>query len=264
VTRSADGEPQQPGSLVRRTTDGSVATITLTDAPHRNALSLELTTELAAAVTAASSDETIGAIVVTAEPPVFSAGGSLDDLLNPRAPLEEMYAGFEAIARAPVPTIAAVGGPAIGAGINVALACDVIVCSPSARFDPRFLDVGLHPGGGILWQLRERVSRQAAAAMVLCGDVLEGEAAAACGLAWRCVADDDLIEVATSLAHKAATRPRGLVCLTKQTLDASAAITDGAAAVALELEPQRRSMEDPIFLDRLQSLREKVRPGAVS
>jgi enoyl-CoA hydratase len=255
VTRSADGEPQQSGSLVRRTTDGSVATITLTDAPHRNALSLELTTELAAAVTAASSDETIGAIVVTAEPPVFSAGGSLDDLLNPRAPLEEMYAGFEAIARAPVPTIA---------GVNVALACDVIVCSPSARFDPRFLDVGLHPGGGILWQLRERVSRQAAAAMVLCGDVLEGEAAAACGLAWRCVADDDLIEVATSLAHKAATRPRGLVCLTKQTLDASAAITDGAAAVALELEPQRRSMEDPIFLDRLQSLREKVRPGAVS
>jgi enoyl-CoA hydratase len=108
------------------------------------------------------------------------------------------------------------------------------------------------------------VSRQAAAALVLCGDVLDGEAAAACGLAWRCVPDETLIEVATSLARKAATRPRDLVCLTKQTLDASAAITDGPAAVALELEPQRRSMEDPIFLDRLQSLREKVRPGAVS
>ncbi len=49
--------------------------------------------------------------MVTAEPPVFSAGGSLDDLLNPRAPLEEMYAGFEAIAAAPVPTIAAVEVP---------------------------------------------------------------------------------------------------------------------------------------------------------
>ena len=108
------------------------------------------------------------------------------------------------------------------------------------------------------------MSRQAAAALVLCGDVLDGEAAAACGLAWRCVPDDDLVEVATSLARKAATRPRDLVCLTKQTLDASAAITDGPAAVALELEPQRRSMEDPIFLDRLQSLREKVRPGAAS
>ena len=107
----------------------------------------------------------------------------MDDLLEPKAPLEAMYAGFEAIAAAPVPTVAAVGGAAVGAGVNVALACDVIVCSPSARFDPRWLDVGIHPGGGNLWLLRERVGRQAAAALVLCGESVDGDEAARMG--WR-------------------------------------------------------------------------------
>ncbi len=59
------------------------------------------------------------AIVLAAEPPVFCAGGSLDDLLAPRAPLAEMYAGFLALAAAPVVTIAAVGGAALGAGVNL-------------------------------------------------------------------------------------------------------------------------------------------------
>ena len=141
--------------------------------------------------------------------------------------------------RAPVPTIAAVGGPAIGAGVNVALACDVIVCSPSARFDPRFLDVGIQPGGGLLWRLRERVGRQAAAALVLCGEALDGEEAAEVGLAWRCVPDDELADAALALARRAAQRPRALLARAKQTLDETASVTDGEAAVQLELEPQR-------------------------
>ncbi|MCU1452283.1 MAG: Enoyl-CoA hydratase/isomerase [Acidimicrobiales bacterium] len=242
-------------SLVRLAVDGGVAVVTLGDPDHRNALSLELVRDLADALALAEADDTVGAIVIAADPPVFSAGGSLDDLLHPRAPLEDMLRGVEAIAAATVPTVAAVGGPAIGAGVNVALACDVIVCSPSARFDPRFLDVGLHPGGGILWALRERVSRQAAAALVLCGDVLDGESAERHGLAWQCVPDDDLLAAAMKLARRAAGRPRHLVRQTKATLDAAASVFDRRSAVQLELEPQRASMQDPAFLERLQSLR---------
>ena len=90
---------------------------------------------------------------------------------------------------------AAVQGPALGAGMNLALAC-VIVCSPSARFETRFLDIGLHPGGGHLWQLRQRIGRQGAAALTLFGESLDGEEAARHQLAWRCVPEGDLLEVA--------------------------------------------------------------------
>ena len=95
--------------------------------------------------------------MLTAEPPVFCAGGSLDALLSRDVPLAACYAGFLALADAPVPTIAAVASPAIGAGVNLPLACDVILAAPGARFDPRWLDVGIHPGGGHLWRLAQRI-----------------------------------------------------------------------------------------------------------
>src|SRR5580692_6166608 len=70
-----------------------------------------------------------------------------------------------ALSAAPVPTIAAVATPAIGAGVNLPLACDIILAAPGARFDPRWLDVGIHPGGGHLYRLAERIGPQGAAAL---------------------------------------------------------------------------------------------------
>jgi enoyl-CoA hydratase len=240
--------------------EGDTATITLDDPVRRNALSYAMTRALADAVEHALAAG-VGALVVAAAPPVFCAGGSVDDLLEPKAPLEDMYAGFLALADAPVPTVAAVNGPAVGAGTNVALACDVIVCSPAARFDPRWLDLGIHPGGGNLWRLRERVGRQVAAALVLFGESVDGEDAARLGLAWRCVPEAELLETALGLARKAASRPRDLVGTTKRTLDAAGAVTTSAAAVALELGPQRESMDGDAFRDRLAELGMKLGRG---
>src|SRR5689334_4547015 len=106
-----------------------VAQLTLSDPEHRNALRIEMARALAEAVTNALAADA-RAIVLAAEPPVFCAGGSLDDLIEPRASLEETYAGFLAVARCPVPTIAAVGGACVGAGVNLPLACDVVVVTP--------------------------------------------------------------------------------------------------------------------------------------
>ena len=189
--------------------EDGVAVLTLADPGKRNALSRQLSDDLAAAVESALSQEA-RAIVLDAEPPVFCAGGSLDDLLARSRPLGETYAGFLALAQAPVPTIAAVAGPVIGAGVNLPLACDVVIAGESARFDPRFLDVGIHPGGGHLWRLAQRVGPQGAAALVLCGDVLTGPEAVVAGLAWRCVPDDSALSVALRLARRAAGRSPSL------------------------------------------------------
>jgi enoyl-CoA hydratase len=249
-------EPDDP--RVRLERDGPVAVVTLDDPARRNALSLEVTTQLADAVDEVSQDASIGALVLTATPPAFCAGGSVDDLLAPRASLAEMYAGFLAVAGLTIPSIAAVNGPVIGAGVNLPLACDVILCSPKARFDPRFMDLGIHPGGGHLWRMQRLVGRQAAAAMVIFGESLTGEEAARVGFAWRCVDDDELLDTAVAMARRAADRPRELVARAKVVLDASAAVDTSSDAFDLEFAHQEWSMQQPAFQDRLAQLRDKL------
>jgi enoyl-CoA hydratase len=250
-------DPADAGSLVLSWVDRGVGVLRLADPGRRNALTPELNDQLALAV-AHVLDAGVGAIVLTADPPVFCAGGSLEGLLRRDTPLDELYRGFLALADSPVPTVAAVGGPVIGAGVNLPLACDVIVASPSARFDPRFLDVGLHPGGGHLRMLRQRIGRQGAAALVLFGDVLDGHDAARRGLAWCCVEDSELESVAMGMAATAAGRPRELVRRTKATLQASDSSLTAADAVALEAAAQEWSMDQPGFKERVQSIRDSV------
>ena len=247
------------GLVTLSITDG-VAVVTLNDPARRNALSVAMSAALAAAV-----DDALGAaasaILLTATPPVFCSGGSLDDLIAPAAPLREMYAGFLCLAEAPIPTIAAVGGPAIGAGVNLPLACDLVVTSPSAVFDPRFLDVGIHPGGGHLWRLSQRVGSQGAAALVLFGDRLDGREAEARGLAWRCVPDDQLLATALDLARRAACRDTELVRRTKDSLRASAAVGDPNDAIEIEFAAQEWSVSRPGFVENVTRLRDRIRVG---
>jgi len=244
-------------STVRVTVEEGVAVITLADPARRNALSKRLSDSLAAAVRDALAAGA-RALVLDAEPPVFCAGGSLDDLLAGSHPLGETYAGFLALADAPVPTIAAVAGAAIGAGVNLPLACDVVIAGESARFDPRFLDVGIHPGGGHLWRLAQRVGPQGAAALVLCGDTLTGPEAVSHGLAWRCVPDGEVLGTALGLARRAASRSPELVRRTKETLRATTGYGQAADAAALELGAQQWSVEQPHFLETVRALREKI------
>jgi enoyl-CoA hydratase len=245
------------GALVRSWSQEGVGRIHLDDAAHRNVLSKQMSDAIAAAVAERLAND-VGALVLTAEPPVFCAGGSLDSLLARDRPLSDFYAGQLALADSPVPTIAAVEGPVIGAGVNLPLACDVVIAGPDARFDPRFLDVGIHPGGGHLWRLRQRVGDQGAAALVICGDVLDGAEAAAAGLAWRCVPAGEAEARAVALAERAVGRSRDLVVRTKQTLRASAGLLDPSSAVALELEAQQWSVEQPGFLEAVERMKQQV------
>src|SRR6185437_14900481 len=224
---------------------------------HRNALSPAMSVALDVAVAGAVTDGA-RALVLCADPPVFCAGGSLDSLLSRTTPLVGTYRGFEALRRSPIPTVAAVDGPAIGAGVNLPLCCDVVLVSPAARFDPRFLDVGIHPGGGHLWHLQRRVGRQGAAAMVLMGDVLEGEEAVQHGLAWRCVPAGDLEAAAVSLARRVAERDPELVARTRASLAASAGLDTAEEAVELEREAQEWSMSRPEFTDAVRRMQAAI------
>src|SRR6478752_10564790 len=151
------------------------------------------------------ADEQIGAVVITGAPPAFCAGANLGNLAEATGEsLSGVYEGFLRIARSPLPTLAAVNGAAVGAGMNLALGCDVRLAARRAKFDTRFLQIGLHPGGGHTWMLRRIAGPQTAMAAVVFGEVMDGEEAARVGLAHRCVDDDQLLAAAQAMAARAA------------------------------------------------------------
>jgi enoyl-CoA hydratase len=177
---------------------GGVAVLTVSDPTRRNALTLDLSDRLARAVGECDRDTSVHAIVITGAPPAFCAGADLDALAaagesGSATDLHRLYAGFLAVANASLPTIAAVNGPAIGAGLNLALACDLRLVGPGASFDARFLQLNIHPGGGMTWLVQRAVGPQTAAAMTLFGEPLKAQEAVRTGLAYRLVevADDE-------------------------------------------------------------------------
>ena len=182
-----------------------VATVTLNDPEKRNAISLELVDGITAAFDRLEADEDVGAIVVTGAPPAFCAGADLSHLgTSKEEGLRRIYEGFLRLSRCPLPTLAAVNGAAVGAGLNMALSCDVRLAAESARFDTRFLALGLHPGGGYTWMLRRIAGVQATMATALFGDVLDGREAERVGMVWRCLPDDELLGAAHEMAARAA------------------------------------------------------------
>jgi len=236
-----------------------VVVVRLNDPQRRNALNVELCDELSDAVRSLGDDPSVGALVITGEPPAFCAGADLTQLGASREEgLRRIYAGFLAVADCPLPTIAAVNGAAVGAGMNLALACDLRLAGERARFDTRFLDLGIHPGGGHTWMLRRIVGPQVAAAMVLFGERLDGADAERVGLVWRCVSDAELLAAAVELASRAARAPRELTVRTVATLRDVAAIDDHADAVERELRDQVWSMDQPEFAARLAELQSRI------
>jgi enoyl-CoA hydratase len=240
-----------------------VAVLTLDDPDRRNALTAGLGEEIVDAVDRIEDDDGIGALVVTGTPPAFCSGADVGALAamsegdQDRASLPSIYEGFLRFHRCTLPTVAAVNGPAVGAGLNLALGCDIRVASPAARFDCRFARIGLHPGGGHTRLLTDAVGGQAAAAMVLAGESPDGERAAALGLAWSCVDADELLDEAVRIAGRAADLPRELARRVKASLRETPRLASLDDAVALELDRQRWSVEQGFFAE--QRARAKAR-----
>jgi enoyl-CoA hydratase len=246
-------------SLVELAVADRVATLTLNNSAERNSLTAPMVEEIIAAVARVEADEGVGALVVTGAPPAFCAGANLGNLRETSGPsLRTIYEGFLRVARCPLPTLAAVNGAAVGAGMNLALACDVRIAARRARFDARFLQIGLHPGGGHTWMLRRVAGPQLAAAAVLFGEVLDGAEAKRVGLVLRCVDDDALAATAQEMAARAASAPRELAIETKRTIGDMAGIASHEEAVDREIEPQIWSTRQPWFEERIAALQAKI------
>ena len=188
-------------SAVELSITNGVATVTLNQPDQRNALNQEIVGEIVSIFDRLEADSGVGAVVITGAAPAFCAGANLGNLAESnRAGLLDIYEGFLRVSRCTLPTIAAVNGAAVGAGMNLALSCDVRIAARRAKFDCRFVDLGIHPGGGHTWMLRNIVGPQAAAAMVLCGQIVDGAEAERIGLAYRCVDDDALLATAQAMA----------------------------------------------------------------
>jgi enoyl-CoA hydratase len=246
-------------NLVQLSTHDLVAVVTLQDPEHRNAISLEMAGEMRQMFDEIEADPDVSAVVITGAGRAFCAGADLATLrLGDPAVYRQLYEAFLRVARCPLPTIAAVNGPATGAGMNLALCCDIRVTAPRARFIARFLELGLHPGGGHTWMLTRAVGLQRAKAMVLCGLELDGEEAVAAGLALACVDADQLLPEALALAQGAASVPRVLLERTKATLDGIGRISRQEDAVDLESEAQAWSASLPYFKDRVDALQRSI------
>jgi enoyl-CoA hydratase len=246
---------------VRVQVDDHVAVITVNDPDRRNAVTAEISAGLRAAVDAAEANTDVHALIVTGAGKAFCAGADLTALGDATEDgLRSIYDGFLAVANCALPTIAAVNGAAVGAGLNLALAADVRIAGPAALFDARFQKLGIHPGGGATWMLQRAVGVQAARAALLFGMRFDAEAAVRYGLALE-VADDP-VAAARELAAGPAAAPREVVLATKASMRATANpgtldVDQHEIAVTTELKPQAASILSPDFAARLAAAKRK-------
>lgn len=210
--------------------DGAVVTLTLNQPDLRNPLTgNSAADEFVAACADIAADESVRAVIVTGAGKAFSTGGNVKDMQRyqgdaiPPARIRQDYR--EGIQRIPlalfhldVPTIAAVNGPAIGAGCDLACMCDIRLASENASFAESFVKLGIIPGDGGAWLLPRTVGLSRAAEMTFTGDVVDAQTALAWGLVSRVVPHDDLLPQARALAQRIAANPGPALRMAKKLL----------------------------------------------
>jgi enoyl-CoA hydratase/carnithine racemase len=196
--------------------DGGVAVVTLNAPDRRNALTPGMASELIGVLDEVDGRSDVGALVIRAVGKSFCAGGDIKTLtdagLDPASAenyegMGKIYDSFYRLGQVRVPTVAAVRGSAVGAGMNMLLAADLRIVANDARLICGFLKRGLHPGGGHFVILSRLVGREAAAAMALFGEEINGTRARELGLAWESVDDAAVEDRALELATRVAADP---------------------------------------------------------
>lgn len=213
------------------TAEDGIVTLTLNRPDQRNPITDEdLLEALIAALQRLDRDDSTRVIILTGAGSAFSSGGNLKKMgasggLNDALPARTRQNYKRGIQRLPllleqmeVPVIAAVNGPAVGAGCDLACMCDLRIAGASARFAESFVKVGLIPGDGGAWLLPRVVGFAKACEMALTGDAIDAAEALACGLVSKVVPDEALLDEARALARRVAANPAHQVRMTRRLL----------------------------------------------
>lgn len=227
--------------VLRVNREGPLAIFQIDDPGTRNALSPALTRQLVAACDVVNADMAISCVILTAVGDVFCAGGNIKDMYaranhfaGNAAEIRRHYLhGVQSIARAlydlEVPSIAAVNGPAMGAGMDFATMCTMRIASEHARFAESFIKLGLTSAAGGAWFLNRAIGTAAAAEMALTGDTLDARQALDIGLVSQVVKHDDLLDSARALAARITRHPPHSIRLNTRLLRESARLDLGAS-----------------------------------
>ncbi|WP_322012423.1 crotonase/enoyl-CoA hydratase family protein [Paraburkholderia sp. J12] len=205
-----------------------IVTLTMNDARRRNPLTGNTAVdEFLNAIARIQADASVRAVILTGADPAFSAGGDIRVMQEQAAPevaparIREDYRG--GIQRLPlalfnleVPVIAAVNGPAIGAGLDLACMCDLRIASEKARFAESFVKLGIIPGDGGAWLLPKVIGLARAAELTFTADLIDADRALEWGLVSRVVPHEQLMDTARGLAARIAVHPPQAMRMTKK------------------------------------------------
>ncbi len=245
---------------------GHITVLKFSDPARKNAMHADMGHALQRAVAAVDADPNCRVVVLTGAGGTFSAGGDLamleslsrEEEAKARAFMEEFYARFLSLRKLPVPTIAAVEGAAVGAGLCVALACDLMVVDANAKLALNFVKIGIHPGMGGTYFLRQRIGELRARELLLTGRFFSGAEAIAYGLALP-ANESGVFATALALAEsiaKAAPLPvRGITQALRSDLPELARMLDDEAT------HQAHSYGTQDFLEGISAIREKRTPN---
>jgi enoyl-CoA hydratase len=246
-----------------------IAVATLNRPGRMNALTFAGFAELHRLAEEIGADESIRALIMTGAGRGFCAGLDLDDAARlTTMTVPEMFAGQQqwaaaiaALRRMPTPVIAAVNGAAAGAGFGLALAADIRIAAPTARFNGAFVRIGLSGGDvGVSWLLPRIVGFGHAAELLLTGRLIDADEAFRLGIVNRVVPADELLAVAVRLGREiAANSPFG-VRLTKEILQTNVDAPSLEAAIALENRSQVLAVQTRDMPEALSAFREKRLP----
>lgn len=245
---------------------GQVCVLTLNRPDRLNALTVEVANDFKIAVNDAL-ERGARAIVLTGSGRAFCAGGDLREMQEIASkegrleaffdePLRILNEAILLIRNTPVPFIAAVNGVASGGGCNLALACDLVIASESAKFNQAFIKIGLAPDCGGTFILPRLVGWKRAAELMFTGDMITAQQAAQMGMINSVTTDAELMDQVLSLAERLAQSPTAAIAQIKRLLDASA-VNDYAGQLDREREAQIEAGKSKDFVEGVSAFLEK-------